>query len=145
MLWFESDLYDQLQLIQVLDRLGRMARRPPAHLVRIPDDPSTGRFRRSRGSAPAPLLAYFAAREPVTEVMVALASRAWLAFRSPRPAGEDFLAQDLTLTAAGRAVLSGTADAVALRGIDRWLGGVRLSGRHGVWRWEPGTGVLRRA
>lgn len=40
------------------------------------------------------------------------------------------------LTQDGRAVLSGRVDAVALRGVDRWLGGIHLQGRGPVWRWD---------
>ncbi|WP_420126025.1 DUF1835 domain-containing protein [Longimicrobium sp.] len=40
------------------------------------------------------------------------------------------------LTDAGREVLSGGADAVRMNGIDRWIGGVHLSGRDARWRWD---------
>ena len=47
------------------------------------------------------------------------------------------------ITAAGRDVLAGRADAVALNGIDRWRGGVRLSGRsQSPWRWDAGRETL---
>lgn len=42
----------------------------------------------------------------------------------------------IALTDAGRAVLAGAADAVALSGIDRWVGGVALQGRAAAWRWD---------
>jgi hypothetical protein len=42
----------------------------------------------------------------------------------------------LALTDDGRRVLAGDADRVALCSIDRWLGGVHLSGRGPVWRWS---------
>jgi hypothetical protein len=45
----------------------------------------------------------------------------------------------LGLTAAGRRVLDGQVDHVALNGIDRWIGGVRLTGHRMAWRWEEGT------
>jgi hypothetical protein len=49
----------------------------------------------------------------------------------------------IRLTAAGEAVLDGRADAVRLRGIERWLGGVRLAGRtESPWRWD-GTKLVR--
>jgi hypothetical protein len=41
----------------------------------------------------------------------------------------------LSLTEEGRAVLAGRVDAVRLRGVDRWVGGVRLS-RAAGWRWD---------
>jgi hypothetical protein len=45
----------------------------------------------------------------------------------------------LGLTAAGRRVLDGQVDHVALNGIDRWIGGVRLTGHRMAWRWDEGT------
>jgi len=40
------------------------------------------------------------------------------------------------LTDDGRAVLDARADAVALHGIDAWVGGVRLVGHSVPWRWD---------
>lgn len=49
--------------------------------------------------------------------------------------GERLFKAQLRLTQAGRDVLGGRADAIALRGIDKWIGGVHL--REGaVWRWD---------
>jgi hypothetical protein len=45
----------------------------------------------------------------------------------------------LGLTEAGRRVLAGRDDHVALSGIDRWIGGVHLSGRAVPWRWDDAT------
>jgi hypothetical protein len=45
----------------------------------------------------------------------------------------------LRLTEAGRRVLRGQADHVALNGIDRWVGGVHLHGAAARWRWDEGT------
>jgi hypothetical protein len=42
------------------------------------------------------------------------------------------------LTEAGARVLSGVHDHVALNGVDRWIGGVRLRGRDVLWRWDEG-------
>lgn len=39
------------------------------------------------------------------------------------------------LTDAGRRVLAGKADWLALNGVDRWMGGVHLTPDH-VWRWD---------
>ena len=39
------------------------------------------------------------------------------------------------VTDTGQRVLDAAADAVTLRGVDMWLGGVRLEGQH-VWRWD---------
>jgi hypothetical protein len=46
------------------------------------------------------------------------------------------LARTASLTATGRAVLAGQRDQIALNGIDRWLGGVHLTGRSAPWRWN---------
>jgi Domain of unknown function (DUF1835) len=40
------------------------------------------------------------------------------------------------VTDAGSAVLAGAADHAALNGVDRWIGGVHLSGRAPAWRWD---------
>src|SRR5262249_29091497 len=40
------------------------------------------------------------------------------------------------LTAAGREVLAGNEDHVRLNGIDRWIGGVHLTGRTPPWRYD---------
>ncbi len=41
-----------------------------------------------------------------------------------------------SVTPAGREVLAGHADHVRLNGINRWLGGVHLSGSDALWRWD---------
>ncbi len=43
-------------------------------------------------------------------------------------------------TDAGRSVLDGRADHVALNGVDRWIGGVHVTGD---WRWAEGTESVR--
>jgi hypothetical protein len=47
------------------------------------------------------------------------------------------------LTRHGEAVLAGSADAIALRGIDRWIGGVHLAGAESPWRWDERGRALR--
>ncbi|HEY6761360.1 MAG TPA: DUF1835 domain-containing protein [Baekduia sp.] len=86
-LWFEDDLYDQLQLIQVLDRLalgGGSSRRSrplgPVQLVVLPRERT---FLRDR----------LAAARSLGAAEHALASTAWAAFTSPDPHG----VQDLWL------------------------------------------------
>jgi Domain of unknown function (DUF1835) len=48
----------------------------------------------------------------------------------------------LRLSGAGRRVLEGRADHVALNGIDRWIGGVHLTGRDVRWRWNDATEAI---
>jgi hypothetical protein len=42
----------------------------------------------------------------------------------------------LELSGDGWAVLVGEADQIELNGIDRWLGGVHLTGHEVAWRWD---------
>jgi len=51
-------------------------------------------------------------------------------------------ATGLRLTGTGARVLAGQADQIALNGIDRWIGGVHLHGRHITWRWDDGTETI---
>jgi hypothetical protein len=61
------------------------------------------------------------------------------------PAGEVTAVARLRPTEAGRRVLRGEADHVALNGIDRWVGGVHLRGPAARWRWDEGTESVTRA
>ncbi len=54
-------------------------------------------------------------------------------------------ARRVTISAIGRSVALGQADALRLNGIDRWLGGVRLDGTpEHDWRWNRAAGRLQR-
>ena len=55
------------------------------------------------------------------------------------PTGEEAV----SLTTAGRRVLDGEADHVALNGIDRWIGGVHLTPTN-CWRWDARLKLLKR-
>jgi hypothetical protein len=77
-LWFEHDLYDQLQLLQLLDWFGAPARRP-ARLSLI----CHARFV-SLGSDDQ-VRADFARRAPVTDEQIGLALDAWAAVRASSP------------------------------------------------------------
>jgi hypothetical protein len=50
----------------------------------------------------------------------------------------------LRLADTGARVLASGGDQVALNGIDRWIGGVHLRGRHVRWRWDDGTETIVR-
>ena len=39
-------------------------------------------------------------------------------------------------------MLDGRDDHVALNGVDRWIGGVHLTGRTVPWRWDEGTETI---
>ncbi|MDB4870332.1 MAG: polymerase, sigma-24 subunit, subfamily [Gemmatimonadales bacterium] len=77
-LWFEDDLYDQLQLIQVLDFFSRGAPRGKK-LTLIQIDGYIPPL------SPAELLKRDEARAPVTAEQYALAQKAWKAFGSADP------------------------------------------------------------
>jgi hypothetical protein len=53
--------------------------------------------------------------------------------------GDEFRAAPVALTDGGRAVLGGRVDAVALSGIERWVGGVELRGTRAAWRWDEAS------
>lgn len=57
--------------------------------------------------------------------------------------GAELPGDTVALTQAGREVLAGRRDRIALLGIDRWLGGVHLEGRSVPWRWDPQLARLR--
>lgn len=75
-LWFEHDLYDQLQLIQVLDGLAAL-RGPPISLVCEAE--YLGNM------APERAAELFSLRTPLTRRHFQEAQSAWAAFRSPDP------------------------------------------------------------
>lgn len=54
----------------------------------------------------------------------------------------DIKAWSVALTGTGRKVLAGEVDWMKLNGVDRWVGGVHLDGRAGMWRWDVGRGRM---
>ena len=49
---------------------------------------------------------------------------------------------EFEITETGKAVLRNEADFVSLNGVEYWLGGVQLSGRKHIWRWDDGNKKL---
>ena len=85
-LWFEHDLFDQLNLIQLLDRLSRrVVRTKPITLICIGSFPGHARFKGLGELAPAEIGSLVATRTPVSDAQLALATEAWSAFRAPDP------------------------------------------------------------
>jgi hypothetical protein len=96
-LWFEHDLFDQLNLIQVLDWVHRHVPSEKAvSLVSIGAFPGHPEFKGLGELAPGDLASLFAARGPVGEDQFRLAGRAWRAFREPSPQALDALRRDDT-------------------------------------------------
>lgn len=73
-----------------------------------------------------------------------LATRSGKRFRHPPELEEMdvFIAQLLSLTDAGRAVLSGRTDRVELCGYERWFGGALLKAGENLWRWDGSSHLL---
>lgn len=238
-LWFEADLYDQLQIIQILSQLGaRGVAAERITLICIGEHPGVAHFGGLGQLEPEQLPPLLDTATRLGPEALRLAADAWAAFRAPDPAGLRAIAREhspqlrflaeafdrlgreypstrdglslterrllaaaseghdtagaiflalgrretrpylgdtwafaamerlagaatpllgpapaapvahgtpLSLTAAGESVLRGEDDHVALNGIDRWIGGVHLTGHDPPWRWDEGTETIRAA
>jgi hypothetical protein len=95
-LWFEHDLYDQLQLLQVLDQIGE-AGGPGPDLVRMIQVGSfEGRpsFHGLGELSAAELESLWPSRTPVSGELVEQGRRAWAALRAPEPTAMEALARE---------------------------------------------------
>ena len=87
-LWFEHDLYDQLQLIQLLAWFARRETgRTRLSLVCIGEHAEVERFLGLGQLSPAQLAQLDERREPVSPSQLEAASRGWEAYCSDRPTG----------------------------------------------------------
>jgi hypothetical protein len=85
-LWFEADLYDQLQLCQVLDMLKQSAVSPQQiSLICIGEYPGVERFVGLSQLLPQNLVQLFGRRKPLSDEIMSSASTAWRAFCSADP------------------------------------------------------------
>jgi hypothetical protein len=86
-LWFEHDLFDQLQLIQILEWLSRQdLGKTKVSLININAFPGISPFHGLGQLNADQLESLFPKRVPVTYEQYELAKEAWSAFRSPTPA-----------------------------------------------------------
>ncbi|HEV2580696.1 MAG TPA: DUF1835 domain-containing protein [Ktedonobacteraceae bacterium] len=95
--WFEHDLYDQLQLIQILDWFAEQ--KPGStrlSLICINTFPGIDHFMGLGQLTPAQLASLFDTRQSVTRSIFDLSSRAWNAFCSPTPTAIETLVQSDT-------------------------------------------------
>jgi len=91
-LWFEHDLFDQLNLIQLLTWIrGRVPPAKTVSLVCIGSFPGRPAFKGLGELAPHELASLVETRRPVSEAQYALAARAWNAFRAAEPPDLDRL------------------------------------------------------
>ena len=86
-LWFEHDLFDQLQLIQVLDWFsGQGLGSTSVGLIQIDSYPGVTPFYGLGQLSGPQLVRLFPTRSKVTDAQFALARAAWQAFRASEPA-----------------------------------------------------------
>ena len=90
-LWFESDLYDQLQLCQVLAWYNEQGSRPQKMSMIGVDKDADGNFRGLSQHKPEGIKALYESRVAISDAVIALAARAWDAFRAPEPVALDTL------------------------------------------------------
>jgi hypothetical protein len=134
---FLGDAYDRLrrEYPSTRDGLSLTERRILAATAEGPGPVPAGTvFARVGEREPRPFLAdlfCFRAMDRLAGVRVPLLAA--------DPDGPVAAATRLRLTGAGRAVLAGEADHVALNGVDRWVGGVHLQGPEARWRFDEGT------
>ena len=85
-LWYEHDLFDQLNLVQLLTWVAdRVPARSRVSLVCIGAFPGRPVFRGLGELTPGEIASLLPQRQTVTDVQYRLAQRAWLAFRDPTP------------------------------------------------------------
>jgi hypothetical protein len=95
-LWFEHDLYDQLQLIQILATLATQPE-TTAELICIGAFPGLEPFHGLGQLSPVQLSSLWPTRRKVTALQLSLAARAWKAFCAADPLSlRQFLATDTT-------------------------------------------------
>lgn len=83
--WFEHDLHDQLQLLQVLDWMARRPKTELVSLIVIGTYPGIDRFIGLGQLSPQQLVGLLGSRIPATPEHFMAATEAWLAFRQPDP------------------------------------------------------------
>ncbi len=91
-LWYEHDLFDQLNLIQLLSRIGQGSLPTRSvSLICIDAFPGHPRFKGLGELSPGELGSLFDTRQPVSDAQYVVAARAWDAFRAADPLALDAL------------------------------------------------------
>jgi hypothetical protein len=89
-LWYEYDLFDQLNLLQLLTWIdGNLPRGKAVSLVCPGSFPGRPRFKGLGELTAVELAPLLGVREPVTQEQYAVARRGWEAFRAPEPTALD--------------------------------------------------------
>lgn len=96
-LWFEHDLYDQLQLIQILNWFQKQSLdSTELSLICINHFPGIESFKGLGQLNPEQMRSLYETRQPVSTEQLLLAASAWVAFCSPNPSAiEEFLKRDI--------------------------------------------------
>jgi len=85
-LWYEHDLFDQLNLLQLLSWLkGRLAASKTVSLIETGTFPARPSFKGIGELNPADMAPLFETRAPIADERYALSERAWTAFRQSSP------------------------------------------------------------
>jgi hypothetical protein len=85
-LWYEHDLFDQLNLLQLLSWLkGRLAASKTVSLIETGTFPGRPSFKGIGELNPADMAPLFDTRGPIADERYALSERAWTAFRQSSP------------------------------------------------------------
>lgn len=93
-LWYEHDLFDQLNLIQLLTWIrGHVPREEPVSLICLGSFPGRPTFKGLGELTATELAPLLDTRQPVTDAQYALADRAWRAFCAPTPEPLDHFSQ----------------------------------------------------
>jgi hypothetical protein len=96
-LWYEHDLFDQLNLLQLLSWLkGRLPATKAVSLIEVGMFPGRPAFKGIGELHPGEVASLLETRMPVPEERYALSERAWAAFRESSPGALDELRQDST-------------------------------------------------
>jgi hypothetical protein len=96
-LWFEHDLFDQLNLIQLLTWIhDNVPLTKPVSLICIGSFPGRPHFKGLGELTPAELAPLIDTRQRVDDRQYELAQRAWIAFRAPTPEPLDALRREDT-------------------------------------------------
>jgi RNA polymerase sigma factor (sigma-70 family) len=96
-LWYEHDLFDQLNLIQLLSWVrSRLPSDKRVSLVSINAFPGHAEFKGLGELSPDELASLFDTRRAITEAEYAVADKAWQAFRAPTPEPLDALRRAAT-------------------------------------------------
>ena len=96
-LWYEHDLFDQLNLIQLLAWIREhLPASKPVSLICIDSYPGRPSFKGLGELTVSELAPLFDSRQPVTDAQYLVADRAWRAFREPTPEPLDRLRESDT-------------------------------------------------